>query len=115
MRCSEPERRAAVGAPWVGALGVLMNAETLDGESKPELHLANHPVFAGVSAPDVGAVLAGFAGYFMDMSRHPTPSGDPYANARFSDGRPTPCSTGWRSGSLPHDERGRSLAEVPAW
>ncbi len=68
---------AAVGAPWVDALAVLVNVKTLDPGRGLEPLLGCHPVFAGVGAGDVEAVLAGFAGYFMDMSRRPAPPGIP--------------------------------------
>jgi len=62
---------AAVGAPWVDALSVLINVKSLDPDSRPEQFLDSHPAFSGVPAAAINGVLAGFAGYFMDMSRRP--------------------------------------------
>ncbi|NVM97626.1 phosphotransferase [Arthrobacter sp. SDTb3-6] len=72
---------ACTGAPWVDALGVLVNVTSLDPAANPELPLVHHPVFAGVPAGDVDGVLAGYAGYFMDMSRRPEPPGIPALRA----------------------------------
>ncbi|NVM94645.1 phosphotransferase [Arthrobacter wenxiniae] len=72
---------AALGAPWVDALSVLINVKSLDPGSDPEVQLREHRVFSGVPAPDVDGVLAGFAGYFLDMSRRPDSPGIPTLRA----------------------------------
>lgn len=72
---------AALGAPWVDALSVMINVKSLDPGSDPDVQLRAHPVFAGVRAGDVDGVLAGYAGYFLDMSRRPDPPGLPTLRA----------------------------------
>lgn len=68
---------ACRGPAWFDALSLLINAATLDAGFDPETWLTNHAVFAGASREDVSAVLAGFAGYFMDAARKPAPPGLP--------------------------------------
>ncbi|MGP9500756.1 phosphotransferase [Specibacter sp. AOP5-B1-6] len=72
---------AARGAPWVDALSVLLNVKTLDPAANVDQWLAGHPVFAGAAPEAVSAVLAGWAGYFLDMSRRPAPPGIPTLRA----------------------------------
>ncbi|MDQ0279448.1 aminoglycoside phosphotransferase (APT) family kinase protein [Arthrobacter silviterrae] len=72
---------AAVGAFWVDALSVLINVKSLDPDSRPERFLDSHPAFSGVPAAAINGVLAGFAGYFMDMSRRPDSPGMPTLRA----------------------------------
>lgn len=72
---------AARGAPWVDALGVLLNVKTLDPAANADQWLAGHPAFAGAAHDAVSAVLAGWAGYFLDMSRRPAPPGIPTLRA----------------------------------
>jgi len=72
---------AAVGAPWVDALSVLINVKSLDPDSRPERFLDSHSAFSGVPAAAINGVLAGFAGYFMDMSRRPDSPGMPTLRA----------------------------------
>lgn len=72
---------AAMGAPWADALEVLVNVKTLKPESDADRWLTGHPVFAEAAPGDVDAVLAGWAGYFLDMSRRPAPPGIPTLRA----------------------------------
>lgn len=68
---------ACTGPEWFDALSLLVNAATLDAGFDPESWLDRHPVFAGATRSDISAVLAGFAGYFMDAARKPAPPGLP--------------------------------------
>lgn len=72
---------ASVGSPWFDALGVLVNAKTLAPESGVEHWIESHPAFSGATPEAVNGVLAGFAGYFLDMSRRPAPAGIPTLRA----------------------------------
>lgn len=72
---------ACRGPEWFDALSLLVNAATFDARFDPEPWLAKHPVFAGATRDDVSAVLAGFAGYFMDAARKPAPAGLPALRA----------------------------------
>lgn len=78
---------AARGAAWVDGLSVLINVKTLNPSAQVDQFFETHPVFAGTNAHAITAVMAGWAGYFLDMSRRPRafpPCG------RFSVSRPMP-------------------------
>lgn len=68
---------AARGAAWVEGLSVLLNVKTLDPNASVEHFLADHRVFAEIRPQAITAVMAGWAGYFLDMSRCPAPPGIP--------------------------------------
>ena len=68
---------AARGAAWVEGLSVLLNVKTLDPNASVEHFLADHRVFAETNPQAITAVMAGWAGYFLDMSRRPAPPGIP--------------------------------------
>ena len=72
---------AAIGASWVDAFSVLVNVKTLDPHVSLDSWFASHPVFAGVSDHAITCVLAGWSGYFLDMSRRPDPPGIPTLRA----------------------------------
>ena len=72
---------ASVGPEWADALAVLINVKALDPGADVERWLARHPVFAGAGRHAVSGVLAGWAGYFLDMSRRPAPPGIPTLRA----------------------------------
>lgn len=72
---------AARGAAWVEGLSVLLNVKTLDPETSVEHFFADHRVFADTTAHAITAVMAGWAGYFLDMSRRPAPPGIPTLRA----------------------------------
>ncbi|RAN78085.1 hypothetical protein B5P43_17650 [Bacillus sp. SRB_336] len=90
---------AALGAPWVDALSVLINVKSLDPGSDPDVQLREHRVFAGVPALAVDGVLAGYAGYFMDMSRRPDSPGIP--TLRTFQRRQGDALIGWLKERLP--------------
>lgn len=68
---------AARGASWVDALSVLINVKTHNPAAQLDHLLTSHKAFAGATADSATAVLAGWAGYFLDMSRRPAPEGIP--------------------------------------
>ena len=72
---------AAHGAPWFDALSVLIDARVSDPPCNTETILQEHGVFAGTEPKQVNAVLASLAGYFVDSSRRPPPSGLPTLRA----------------------------------
>ncbi|WP_269938712.1 phosphotransferase [Arthrobacter sp. HY1533] len=72
---------ATVGSSWFDALGVLINAKTLAPESDIEHWIETHPAFRGATPEAINGVLAGFIGYFLDMSRMPAPAGIPTLRA----------------------------------
>ena len=84
---------AAVGAPWADALSVLVNARTLDPASGCVHFLAEHRVFVDAGEQEITGVLAGWAGYFLDMSRRPAPSGIP--TLRAFQARQAESISGW--------------------
>ena len=84
---------AAVGAPWADALSVLVNATTLDPEAGWDHVLSRHRVFANAEDAEITGVLAGWAGYFLDMSRRPAPPGIP--TLRHFQARQADVITGW--------------------
>lgn len=68
---------AARGAAWVEGLSLLLNVKTLEPNASVEHFLADHRVFAEIRPQTIDAVMAGWAGYFLDMSRRPAPPGIP--------------------------------------
>jgi len=62
---------AAVGAPWLDGLMMLLDARMHGG--RPERLLRTHPLFDSVDDDDIDAVLAGLAGLFLDGSLRPPP------------------------------------------
>jgi hypothetical protein len=68
---------AAVGAPWVDALTVLVNVRVFDSSFDADALLASHEVFTPATAANVNGFLSGLAAYFVDASRQPPPSGLP--------------------------------------
>ncbi|MGO4385004.1 phosphotransferase [Specibacter sp. RAF43] len=68
---------AARGAAWLDALSVLIDVNTDPVEVHAGHVLARHPIFADAGPDAVTGVLAGWAGYYLDMSRRPAPPGIP--------------------------------------
>ena len=68
---------AARGAAWVDGLSVLINVKTLNPSAAVDQFFETHRLFAGTSAHAITAVMAGWAGYFLDISRRPAPQGIP--------------------------------------
>jgi hypothetical protein len=68
---------ACIGAGWLDALTILINARVFDPSSGVEEVLLTHPVFAGTAPESIDGVLAGFAAYFIDAARQPPPPGLP--------------------------------------
>ena len=62
---------AAVGAHWFDPLAYLLDVLVRGESTDVEAHLAEHPVFAGLTAPTVDAVLAGLAGTFFENAARP--------------------------------------------
>ena len=66
---------AARGAGWFDALSLLVNVRLYDRAADVEGIVGEHPVFAGMSSDAATRVLAGLAGYFIEMSMHdPVPA-----------------------------------------
>jgi hypothetical protein len=72
---------AAVGAPWVDALTVLVNVRVFDASFDADALLASHDVFTSASADHVNGFLSGLAAYFIDAARQPPPPGLPTLRA----------------------------------
>lgn len=72
---------AAIGAPWFDALMYVFDARHRREAFDAEATLAAHPVFAGVSADEIDAVLAAVTGMFFDKARRPAPPGMPTLRA----------------------------------
>jgi hypothetical protein len=72
---------AAVGAPWVDALTVLVNVRVFDASFDGDAILASHGVFKDATAENVNGFLSGLAAYFIDAARQPPPSGLPTLRA----------------------------------
>ncbi|MBP2411406.1 hypothetical protein JOF48_000205 [Arthrobacter stackebrandtii] len=68
---------ADVGVSWSDALAVLIDANSKAPNTGVGRWLGEHPVFAGATEAAVNGVLAGYAGYFLDMARRPAPPGIP--------------------------------------
>jgi hypothetical protein len=72
---------AAVGAPWVDALTVLVNVRVFDPSFDADALLASHEVFTPATAANVNGFLSGLAAYFVDAARQPPPPGLPTLRA----------------------------------
>lgn len=72
---------ACIGVGWFDALSVLVNVRAFDPSFNAEAVLATHPVFAEATALQIDAVLAGLAGYFIDVARTVAPVGLPTVRA----------------------------------
>ncbi|WP_231938496.1 phosphotransferase family protein [Arthrobacter sp. B6] len=72
---------AAVGAPWVDAVSVLVNVHVFDPGFDVDALLRTHDVFSAASADNVNAFLSGLAAYFIDAARQPPPPGLPTVRA----------------------------------
>lgn len=72
---------ATLGAPWFDALSVLMNARVLNPRAEVDHWIQSHAVFSEAAPDSVNGVLAGFSGYFLEMSRRPAPAGIPTLRA----------------------------------
>ena len=72
---------ACIGVGWFDALSVLVNVRAFDPNFNAEAVLATHPVFAEATAQQIDAVLAGLAGYFIDVARTVAPVGLPTVRA----------------------------------
>lgn len=72
---------AAVGAPWVDALTVLVNVRVFDASFDADATLASHEVFTGAGPDHVNGFLSGLAAYFIDAARQPPPPGLPTLRA----------------------------------
>ncbi len=70
---------ATRGAGWFDRLALLVNLALYDEHAPLEALLADW--LPGVPAADVDAVLAGLAGYFVDVARRPDPPGLPTVRA----------------------------------
>lgn len=65
---------AGRGAPWVDALGLLINVRYYNPRADVEALIAAHPVFAEMPEDAATRALAGFAGFFIEAStRAPSP------------------------------------------
>ncbi|MFC4150547.1 phosphotransferase family protein [Micromonospora mangrovi] len=71
---------ACRGPAWLDTVLLLINVE-LHGGHDTEALLRACPVTAGVDPDAVTGVLAGFAGFFLDGSRRPPPTGIPTVRA----------------------------------
>lgn len=72
---------AVRGADWLDLLTLVLNARVYDPSYDADAALAASPRTARVPYGDVTAALAGFAGYFMDGARQPSPPGLPTLRA----------------------------------
>lgn len=68
---------ASIGAHWLDPLTYLIDTLVRGEDSDVEHHLATHPVFAGVPAATVDAVLAGLAALFFEHALPPAPPNMP--------------------------------------
>ncbi|MCS6588735.1 phosphotransferase family protein [Curtobacterium flaccumfaciens] len=68
---------ASVGAHWLDPLTYLLDTLVRGEDADVEHHLATHPVFAGVPATTIDAVLAGLAGLFFEHALPPAPPNMP--------------------------------------
>ncbi|WP_146238605.1 MULTISPECIES: hypothetical protein [unclassified Curtobacterium] len=68
---------ASVGAHWLDPLTYLLDTLVRGEDDDVEHHLATHPVFAGVPAATIDAVLAGLAGLFFEHALPPAPPNMP--------------------------------------
>lgn len=72
---------AAVGAPWVDAVTVLVNVRVFDPGYDADAVLRSHGVFTLATAESVNGFLSGLAAYFIDAARQPPPPGLPTVRA----------------------------------
>ena len=72
---------AAVGAPWVDALTVLVNVRVFDPGFDVDALLKSHDVFGTATPENVNGFLSGLAAYFIDAARQPPPPGLPTVRA----------------------------------
>jgi aminoglycoside phosphotransferase (APT) family kinase protein len=72
---------AAVGAPWVDALTVLVNVRVFDSSFDADALLASHEVFAPATPANVNGFLSGLAAFFVDGARQPPLPGLPTLRA----------------------------------
>ncbi|WP_165478301.1 phosphotransferase [Arthrobacter sp. S39] len=72
---------AAVGAPWVDALTVLVNVRVFDPDFDVDALLKSHDVFGTATPENVNGFLSGLAAYFIDAARQPPPPGLPTVRA----------------------------------
>jgi len=72
---------AAVGAPWVDALTVLVNVRVFDSSFDADALLASHEVFTPATTANVNGFLSGLAAFFVDGARQPPPPGLPTLRA----------------------------------
>lgn len=63
------------GAPWLDSLSVLIDVNTDHAPGHAQSMLAKSRILAGVDPCDVTGVLAGWAGYYLEMSRREPPPG----------------------------------------
>lgn len=68
---------ASVGAHWLDPLTYLLDTLVRGEDTDVEHHLATHPVFTGLPATTVDAVLAGLAGLFFEHALPPAPPNMP--------------------------------------
>lgn len=91
---------ASRGAAWLDSLSILINVNTDSAVGHAEALLGSRPVFYGVEPQAVTGVLAGWAGYYLDMSRRPDPPGIP--TLRAFQRRQADALLGWLRLRLPH-------------
>ncbi len=72
---------AAVGAPWVDAVTVLVNVRVFDPVFDVDALLNSHDVFRTATAENVNGFLSGLAAYLIDAARQPPPPGLPTVRA----------------------------------
>ncbi|WP_242089137.1 phosphotransferase [Curtobacterium sp. DN_7.5] len=68
---------AGVGARWLDPLTYLLDVLVRGEDDDVDHHLLTHPVFAGVDAAAVDAVLAALAGLFLEKAARPAPPNMP--------------------------------------
>ncbi|MCU1518182.1 MAG: hypothetical protein JWQ75_2903 [Pseudarthrobacter sp.] len=68
---------AAVGAPWVDALTLLVNVRVFAPAFDADAMLSSHQVFTGAGTDHVNGFLSGLGAYFIDAARQPPPPGLP--------------------------------------
>jgi aminoglycoside phosphotransferase (APT) family kinase protein len=68
---------ASIGASWVDGLTYLLDARLRGERVDADALLREHPLFAGVPADSIDAVLAAITGYFFNKARQPAPPNMP--------------------------------------
>jgi hypothetical protein len=68
---------ACVGAGWVDGLTYLLDARLRGEQLDADALLREHPLFAGVPADSIDAVLAAITGSFFNKARQPAPPNMP--------------------------------------